>query len=102
MLCITARAINLQMLIGEDRLRRKDLRLRHAVYRPGFVSWCGRAEDRPQLQENMVKALPEFEELLRKEPVFCFDAAAKLLCGAIWCTPLRTMRMQGSPRKLFR
>ena len=27
----------------------------------------------------MIQALPEFEELLKKEPVFCFDATAKLL-----------------------
>lgn len=32
-----------------------------------------------QLRENMIEALPEFKDLLLKEPVFCFDAAAKLL-----------------------
>ena len=38
-----------------------------------------REEDSPHLRKSMIQALPEFKEVLSKEPVFCFDAAAKLL-----------------------
>ena len=38
-----------------------------------------RTEDLPQLRRNMIEALPEFKGMLVKEPMFCYDAAAKLL-----------------------
>ena len=38
-----------------------------------------RDKDTAALRESMIQALPDFQELLQKEPVFCFDAAAKLL-----------------------
>lgn len=47
-----------------------------------------RAEDAPQLQENMVSTLPKFEKLLRKEPLFCFDVTAKLL---VWSDLVYTL-----------
>ena len=38
-----------------------------------------REEDTPELRENLAEVLPDFKEVLMKEPVFCFNATAKLL-----------------------
>lgn len=36
-------------------------------------------EEAPQLREKLAEVLPDFKEVLVKEPVFCFDVTAKLL-----------------------
>lgn len=37
-----------------------------------------RAEDLAELRGKLVNMMPDFRDVLLKEPVFCFDAAAKL------------------------
>lgn len=54
-----------------------------------------REKDTPRLRKSMIKALPEFRELLAKESVFCFDAAAKLL---VWTDLVYTVEDKAEAR----